>query len=235
MAKNTNKRAASLKVPAAKGSVIGDNSKNAPSDSKAFTALLHELAKLGDESRNVMADANKKQLNAGLAFGKAVKAGTAKLEPMADSNAAVKAFAPHLFDAKLGDKQGGPFKALRSQFRSFANDKVIECADYAHIESARKGKDFFQAAYKLNVAIKNAAADKPNVNAAFTAKALERKESNAGKPDRTAKGYKKAAEKALKSLRAALADFKAKSVRKAVEGLSDAQLKALDTAVANFL
>jgi len=236
MAKSTNKRAAALNAPAAKGSVIGDNSGNgAPSEGKEVNELMKQLAKLGNESRTTAASANQLQLKAGLAFGAAVKAGTIKLDPMADSDAAVKAFAPHLWCVDMKDKRAQPFKALRSQLRSFADAKVLECASYDHIDAARNGKDFFQAAYKLNVAIKNANVAKPNVNAAFTAAALVPAKPRDTTPDRSKAGLKKSADRAMKALLNALAAFKAKSIRNAVADLTPAQFKVLESAVESFV
>lgn len=227
-----------LKTNGAKIAGIGDNSGNASqaSEGPKVTALMNELAKLGNEYRAGTTSANRLQLNAAVAFGNAVKVGTIKLEPIADSYAAIKAFAPHLWNAKLAaNKQAAPFKVLVSQFRSFADSKVLDCASYDHVESARNGKDFFQAAYKLNVAIKKAAAPKPNVNAAFTAAALAKAPTTPAKKDNSKAGRAKAAGKAMSALLTALAAFKAKSLRNALSDLTAAQSKALDSAVANFL
>jgi hypothetical protein len=222
MAKSPKQRAAALNTSTAS---IGDNSE-AAIIVDTFEHAIETIKGYGDEYRTSHGKALRAQLNAGIAFGKAVEAGSMTIE---QNREAAIAYNPDCVN------NSDTLKSLMSDLKTFALEPVRKSANYDGLTKL-EGKSLFQTALKLNRAIRDDfAAQKPvkgkdgkalpkvvpTVDAAFIEAAM------ADKPTKPVSETTKH-NRAIKKLTEALALFgNAKMVALAKEELKARQIAAI--------
>lgn len=226
MAKSPKQRAAALNTSAAK---IGDNSE-AAIIVDTFEHAIETIKGYGDEYRTSHGKALRAQLNAGIAFGKAVEAGSMSID---QNKEAAIAYNPDCVN------NPDTLKSLMSDLKTFALEPVRKSANYDGLVKL-DGKSLFQTALKLNRAIRDSYdAQKPGkakdgkalpkvlptVDAAFIETAMADKPTKA----RPAADVRKSAAKSLAKL---LAKFNNQAAAKAAADLFTAsQINAINKIV----
>jgi hypothetical protein len=221
MAKSLKARAVALNTSTAK---IGSNSGITAEtiDVSTHDAAIAALSGYGEDYRSGTAKAETAQLNAGIAYGRAVKAGSMKADETGTAEA-VNAYNNALSEPSK--------KSLRTQFKTFADADVVECAVYDGLTKA-DGKSLFQTALAVNHAIKRTMKAqakaktkvRPTVDADFIEAAKEYS------PDTKPASDDTKAKRAAKSLAKIFTDTKAVKVRKLlVEEFTVTHIRAIDT------